>query len=162
MCMTIFMNSKPCLITNLRDAPHFADTIADRGWNAWWVDSGVPLADYRAHLEPMLVGNGMPSGFVAHLGGRYLGSGLLIECDHDLRPNLTPWIAALWVEPEARRAGIAQDLMTAARTQAHALGHETCYLCASSDNSAFYLRRGFEQLESNVGGLNILSIKSGR
>jgi GNAT superfamily N-acetyltransferase len=149
-------------VSNLRDAPHFAGIIADRGWHAWWVDSGVSVADYRAHLEPMIKDAGMPCGFVAHRGDHYLGSGLLIESDHDLRPNLTPWIAALWVEPEVRRSGIAQDLITAARMQARRLGHEKCFLCANFENSAFYLKRGFEQIETDIGGLNIFSIGSGR
>jgi GNAT superfamily N-acetyltransferase len=117
-------------ISNLRQVPQFADTIADRGWNAWWVDSGVPLSDYRAHLQLMVKGAGIPSGFVAHTGTRYLGSSLLIERDHDLRPNLTPWIAALWVEPDARRSGIAQRLIIEARLEAGRLGHTKCYLCA--------------------------------
>lgn len=156
------MLSNSLVISHLRGVPHFADIIADRGWHAWWQDSGVPLADYRAHLEQMIKGFGIPSGFVAHIGTQYRGSSLLTESDHDMRPNLTPWIAALWVEPEARRIGIAQDLITAARIEAQKLGHEKCYLCASPDNSAYYLKRGFEQIEANVGGLNIFSIASGR
>jgi GNAT superfamily N-acetyltransferase len=154
------VNANDYVVSNLRQRPQFADTIADRGWNAWWVESGAPLPDYRAHLDPMVQGAGIPSGFVAHTGTRYLGSSLLIECDHDLRPNLTPWIAALWVEPEARRSGIARDLITAARIEAKKLGHERCYLCASPDNSPYYLNRGFEQIEADVGGLNIFSIAS--
>jgi GNAT superfamily N-acetyltransferase len=159
------MRAQQQTISNLRRVPHFADIIADRGWHAWWVDSGVPLVDYRAHLEPMVKGGGIPSAFVAHTGTEYLGSGLLIESDHYLRRmrrNLTPWIAAPWVEPEARHSGIAQDLIMAARIEAQKFGHEKCYLCASPDNSPYYLKRGFEQIEVNVGGLNIFSIASGR
>jgi GNAT superfamily N-acetyltransferase len=149
-------------VSNLREAPHFADIIADRGWHAWWVDSDVALADYRAHLEPMIKGAGIPSGFVAHCDDSYLGSGLLIECDHDLRPSLAPWIAALWVEPGARSSGIAQALIAAARVEAERLGYEKCYLCASPDNSPYYRKRGFDLIEADVGGLNIFSIESRR
>ncbi|MGH0361433.1 GNAT family N-acetyltransferase [Sinorhizobium meliloti] len=51
---------------------------------------------------------------------------MLIENDLDDRPQYTPWIAALWVEPDMRRRGIAAKLMEAARKQASARG--TCIL----------------------------------
>ncbi|MEJ7011468.1 GNAT family N-acetyltransferase [Sinorhizobium meliloti] len=35
----------------------------------------------------------------------------MIENDLDDRPQYTPWIAALWVEPDMRRRGIAAKLM---------------------------------------------------
>ncbi|MGH0283482.1 GNAT family N-acetyltransferase [Sinorhizobium meliloti] len=50
----------------------------------------------------------------------------MIENDLDDRPQYTPWIAALWVEPDMRRRGIAAKLMEAARKQASARG--TCIL----------------------------------
>jgi hypothetical protein len=83
-------------ISNLRDVPHFADTIADGGWHAWWTDSGVPIADYRVHLNPMIDdGSHVPFALVAHDGQIYLGSVLVIECDLGARSHLAPWIAAL-------------------------------------------------------------------
>ncbi|WP_325052895.1 GNAT family N-acetyltransferase (plasmid) [Sinorhizobium meliloti] len=58
---------------------------------------------------------------------------MLIENDLDDRPQYTPWIAALWVEPDMRRRGIAAKLMEAVRKQASAQGHAFCYLCATPD-----------------------------
>lgn len=145
-------------ICNLAALPTFADIIADRAWNQWWAESGVSLAEYRAHLDPMIEGEGIPLALVAHRGGEYVGSVLLIENDLDDRPQYAPWIAALWVEPEMRRNGIAAKLMDAARTEASALGHALCYLSATPDNSPYYLARGFTQIESEVSGLNLFSI----
>lgn len=147
-------------ISNLRDQPHFADQIADRGWNAWWTQSGVPLSTYRAHLEPMITGKAIPAAFVAHDGGTYLGSALLIDNDLEERPQYGPWIAALWVEPAARRQGLAQALIRAARAEAKRLGIETCYLCATPENSPYYLARGFTQIEGDVAGVNVFTIAS--
>ncbi|MHC2364148.1 GNAT family N-acetyltransferase [Rhizobium leguminosarum] len=137
-------------ICNLQTYPSFADTIADRAWNAWWTHSGVSLAEYRAHLEPMLEGQGIPLALIAHEQGRYLGSVLLIENDLDDRPQYSPWIAALWVEPEMRRNGIAAKLMDSARKEASTSGHTVCYLCATHNNSPYYIARGFTQIESDV------------
>lgn len=145
-------------ISNLKDRPAWADIIADRGWHAWWSKTKVSLADYRAHLDPMIDGNGVPLALVAHENGAYLGSVLVIENDLDDRPQYAPWIAALWVEPDARRQGIAAKLIQAARVQAADNGHEVCYLCATPENSPYYLARGFQQIESDVSGVNVFSI----
>lgn len=144
--------------TDLRRVPGFADTVAMRGWRAWWAESGLTLAGYRAMIDPMLADPGIPFGLVAHSGGTYLGSVLVIANDLDARPGLRPWIAALWVEPEARRQGVAAGLIAAARAGAAAFGHPICHLCARPDLRPFYLARGFRLLETGVEGLDVLAI----
>ncbi len=145
-------------ISSLRQRPEFADTVAHRGWTAWWTDSGSPLSDYRAHLEPMIVTDRLPFGLVAHESDRYLGSVLVIENDLEERPQYRPWIAALWVEPHSRRNGVAAQLLAAARTRARSLGEDRCYLCATPDKTPYYLRQGFACIESDVEGLDVFVI----
>ncbi|PZQ96776.1 MAG: N-acetyltransferase [Cereibacter sphaeroides] len=145
-------------ISALTDVPHFADIIANRGWTAWWTDSELGEADYRAGLKPMITGDGIPFALVAHDSAHYLGSVLVIENDLEARPQYAPWIAALWVEPEFRSQGIAATLISAAREMANALGHSSCYLCASPQNSPYYIARGFRLIETGVDGLNVFVI----
>lgn len=145
-------------ISTLKNQPFFADTVADRGWHAWWTQSGVPLTQYRAHFDPMIEGKGVPFCLVAHEGDVYLGSVLVIEDDLDDRPQYTPWIAALWVEPEWRRQGIAAKLIAAARAEALRYGQSSCYLCATPDKSPYYLAQGFKQIEDDVSGLTVFVI----
>jgi GNAT superfamily N-acetyltransferase len=145
-------------ISPLRERPEFADTLADRAWHAWWTDSGVSLAAYRAHLDPMMEGDGIPLALVAHEGGTYVGSVLLVESDLDARPQLAPWIAALWVEPDQRRQGIAARLIEAARAEAKRLGHASCFLCATPDKAPYYVARGFGLVEADVDGLDVFVI----
>lgn len=145
-------------IDSLCNAPGFIGQVADRGWRAWWRDSGVTLAAYRAGIEASTRGSGLPISLVAHDGDTYLGSVLLIENDLDARPGLSPWIAALWVEPVARRRGIAATLIDAARAEAAAQGHATCYLCAEPQVVPYYLARGFRCLERDVEGMSVLAI----
>lgn len=142
-------------ISNLRNRPSFADMIADRAWHAWWTDGGMSLADYRAHLDPMMKDSGVPFALVADEGNAYLGSVLLIENDLASRPQYAPWIAALWVEPARRRQGVAGRLIDTARTEAARLGRETCYLCAAPHNWPYYLAHGFRQVEADVEGLGV-------
>jgi GNAT superfamily N-acetyltransferase len=149
-------------LSHLGDVPHFADTMADRAWHAWWTDSGVPLSAYRAHLDPMMApGAGIihiPMALVAHVGEVYLGSALLIESDLDARPALSPWVAALWVEEAHRRRGIAASLMARCRAKAAALGFATVYLCAQRKVSAYYVQRGWNLMEQDVAGLDVFSM----
>ncbi|MDS7596582.1 GNAT family N-acetyltransferase [Agrobacterium tumefaciens] len=145
-------------VSNLRDYPHFADLIADRGWNEWWTESGLPLGQYRAHLESMLESDGVPFALVAHENGVYAGSVLVISNDHDERPQYAPWIAALWVEPGFRRQGIAARLIAESRGESEKSGHPSCYLCATSDKAPYYLKQGFTLIERDVAGLDIFVI----
>ena len=145
-------------ITNLCDKTDFAKTIADRVWRAWWRDSDVSLSELQSGIEQMAVGRSIPLAFVAHDGSRYLGSVLLIENDLEGRPQYSPWIAALWVEPVARSRGIAGDLMQAARLEATRLGFQTCYLCATDANAPYYQARGFDMIDRSVSGMNVFTI----
>jgi ribosomal protein S18 acetylase RimI-like enzyme len=141
-------------ISNLRTVPHFAETLADRAWNAWWTDK-IPLSEYRSWVDACLVGDGVPMALVAHDGDRYLGSVKLIASDLDSRPQYTPWIAALWVDPEYRRQGTATRLINAAASSAQQAGFTSVYLCANTANTPFYLARNFRQIEADVEQLNI-------
>jgi GNAT superfamily N-acetyltransferase len=145
-------------ISNLRNEPHFAATIADRGWNAWGSSLNVTLAEYLAGVEEMTRGDGVPYAFVAHSGLQYIGSVLLIENDLESRPAYAPWIAALWVEPAFRRQGVAVELLETARSESLRLGHANCYLCAKPSKTPYYLARGFRLIERDVGDVNILKI----
>ncbi|WP_273689190.1 GNAT family N-acetyltransferase [Ketogulonicigenium vulgare] len=144
-------------ISPLRDVPHFVPRIAQRAWQAWWQETDVTLQDYQAGVAAIAASAGIPCGFVAHDGGRYLASVFLIENDLSARPTLTPWIAALWVEEDARRQGIAAQLMQHAQDSAAALGYAQVYLCASRDNAPYYAARGFDLVERDVGGLDVFS-----
>ena len=144
-------------ICHLQVVPKFAPAIADRCWNAWWSESDVSLADYEVAIEGMCEMGRVPSAFVAHQSGIYVGSTLLIECDLAARSNYAPWIAALWVEPIFRKRGVASRLIDTALGEAGRLGYRLCYLNATHANSAYYEARGFQRIESNVGNVNVFS-----
>lgn len=147
-------------ISELRRVPHFSEVIADRGWHEWWSDTDTSLLDYRKGIEQIASISGLPAALVAHDKDHYAGSVLLIHSDLDERPEYSPWIAALWVEPAFRRQGVAEALIGSARAKAHEVGFETCFLCANSANSPYYAMRGFQLFEEDVAGMNIFTISS--
>lgn len=153
-----------CTLSDLREVPGFAATVADRVWRAWWEPEGVPLAALRARLDESLgpAITRVPSSFVAHRHGTFLGTVALIASDMEGRPKLTPWVAALWVEPERRRQGIGAALVTHAARAAYAAGHERVHLCATAANAPYYLKLGWTRIEADVGGLDIFILDAGR
>lgn len=147
----------PTTLSDLRAVPAFASVVADRVWRAWWEDKGVTLPDLRARLDESFGTDPVPSTFIAHEGDRFLGCVALIACDVEERPALAPWVAALWVEPEARRQGIAVARMARATEAAFAAGHPRVYLAAEPALAPYYAARGWMPVEADVDELEIFA-----
>lgn len=141
-------------VSDLSAAPEFADTIADRIQAAWWRGRATRdemRARVRAHLSEAA------RAFVAHDGPNFLGTISLVADDLPERAALSPWAAALWVKPAARRKGIGALLLAHAAEAAFAHGAKSVYLCAEKRLDDYYLGRGWRKIESDVGarGLSV-------
>jgi GNAT superfamily N-acetyltransferase len=148
----------PFIISDLRQCPGFFDTVAERIWQAWWKPRGHPLAYVQSRLRENMNGAGIPFALVAHEGNAFLGTASGIASDPADRPQFTPWVAAVWVEPHARRRGIGAALVSRAAQDCFALGFSRAYLCARAQRSGFYEGMDWTAIERNVGPnrLNVL------
>jgi len=142
-------------IVNLRDAPQFLPLVADRIWRAWGKSDGQSLAEAEQELTDVVAAIPFPFTLVALSNGIFAGTVTAIASDLDERPELTPWVAALWVEPEFRRAGIARDLVERAVQTMLAQGHAQVYLYAIPALQEFYLSLGWTLLEEKFGNYGI-------
>jgi GNAT superfamily N-acetyltransferase len=138
-------------ISDYRDRQDFGPQIADRVWNAWWKGAGLQLADVAHHLTEMVDERPLPTALVAHDDNGYAGSVFLIDSDLEERPQLTPWIAALWVEEEKRSLGVAKALVREATSAAARLGHDEVFVCCHRDLEPFYAMQDWRILERGVG-----------
>ena len=144
--------SLPFTISDLRQRPEFLDTVADRIWQAWWRETGRPIHYISGRLaRENLNADPIPFALVAHDGAEFLGTSSVITADLPERPQLTPWVAAVWVEPQARRRGVGAALVDRAARDCFALGIERAYLCARHERSGFYQRLGWTPIERAVG-----------
>lgn len=138
-------------VVDLRMRPDLLATIADRITTAFWAPAD------RGWIEAGLVENlgrvtPTPCALAVVDGqGAYLGSLVLIPDDCPERPDLTPWLAALWVDAHARERGIGSALIAAGVDVARRAGHRRLHLAARRGLEAYYGRRGFVVIEADVG-----------
>jgi GNAT superfamily N-acetyltransferase len=138
-------------ISDLRQRPEFCDTVADRIWQAWWEPDDYPLDFISGRLRENMSAAPIPFALVAHDGERFLGTASVIASDLAERPQMTPWVAAVWVEQEARRHGVGAALVDRAARECFALGVSRAYLCARPRLSRFYEGLGWTAFERKVG-----------
>lgn len=138
-------------ISDLRQRPDFCDTVADRIWRAWWQPHGHPLDHVTTRLRENLTATPIPFALVAHEGDTFLGTASVIASDLEERPLLTPWVAAVWVDEDARKRGVGAALVNRATRDCFALGVRRAYLCARPAMTGFYQGLGWTLIEREVG-----------
>jgi predicted N-acetyltransferase YhbS len=139
-------------IHDLRERPQHADGVAQRIWRAFWKHHGTPYAQIRDGLDAILgTDKAIPFGLVAEISGEVRGNCLVIDNDEDARPNLTPWLAALWVDEAMRGQGIAAALLDEGAQRTAARGVPRLYLVSRPALQGFYTRLGWRIIEENVG-----------
>ena len=141
----------PFTISDLRQRPEFFDDVADRIWRAWWKADGHPLDYISGRLRENLNAAPIPFALVAHDGEAFLGTASVIASDLAERPQLSPWVAAVWVEAQARRRGVGAALVDRAALDCFALGARRAHLCARPERAGYYERLGWIPIERDVG-----------
>jgi GNAT superfamily N-acetyltransferase len=87
----------------------------------------------------------------ASVDGEPVGTAGLIASDLSSRPDLTPWLAAMYVRPDARGRGYATDLIRAVEGAARVAGFDRIWLY-TFEAEGLYLKAGWqpvEQIEHN-------------
>jgi len=144
-------------ISSIKDKSEAFGVAANRIWKEWWEKKGQTEQDVIDGLRKALEGNPCYDGFAASRNGTYLGSALVIKSDMEERPSYTPWVAAVFVEPEHRGQGVGAALVNYAAQNTLKNGVPHVYLCATKKNSPYYEKLGWEKVEEDVGadGLTI-------
>ena len=128
-------------ILALRDRPEWLDRAVQWFHEKW----GVPSEAYRESMEACLAGPGpVPQWYIAVADGGIAGGLGVIENDFHDRPDLTPNVCAVFVEPAHRRQGLAGELLKHVCADFADFGIDTLYLV--TDHTGFYERYGWEFL----------------
>jgi predicted N-acetyltransferase YhbS len=135
---------EPVRIEPLADHPAAIPTIARWHFDQWGRKSPTrSVASAAERLRGHLRRDATPLTMVALAGREVVGSAALICQDmKDARPELSPWLADVFVDPARRRRGVASALVAALVAKARALGVETLHLY-TPDQENLYARLGF-------------------
>ncbi len=116
-------------ILPLADKKQFIAELAELHQAEWnHLNPSLTLEDRAEAIAEAAGRDGIPSIFIAVSGNQLVGSAALVQNDMDTKPDLTPWLAAVYVKEGFRHQGVATELI--ARCEAEA---------ARSNASAWYL-----------------------
>lgn len=121
--------------------------LAELNFNEW--GHYKPGNTLEAQTERMRASCGrgsVPTVVVAIENSRLLGGALLLAHDLDSRPQLSPWLAGVYVKTEHRGRGIASQLVTRIVEEAAQVGVPELYLC-TPNAQALYAKLGWEEVE---------------
>lgn len=133
-------------IIDLRQAPEHLATLAAWHHDEWsYLNPGKTLADYQLGMQEYLAEGEIPSMLIAVEGDQLLGSSSIIASDMDDQPQLTPWLANVYVHADQRGRGLGAALVKAAMGMAARLQLTQLYLF-TPDQETFYTRLGWRRL----------------
>ena len=120
----------------LREHPELVKQSAKWFSSKW----GVPAVVYEESIRTRIANKeSIPQWYVVlDEKETIVGGAGVIENDFHNRPDLTPNLCALFVEPEKRKQGIAKRILAEIRKKMHQLGYENLYLI--TDHTTFYER----------------------
>lgn len=105
------------------------------------------LAERINEYEQACQTDSIPLMLVAHDGNKPLGSTRLVQSDMQSHPELTPWLASLYVRPDYRNQGIAYALIRRLEQEAQRLGYTQLYLY-TEDRMSLYTNAGWQVLST--------------
>ena len=144
-------------IVHLFECPELVGEVARWIHEEWWSNKpGYTVSTLATRLRQARDRHSVPLSLVALRAGNPVGIVNLVESDNEERPDLTPWLAALLVAPEARGHGVGSKLVRSLVSEASRLGIGRLYL--GTDIPEYYERLGAKLFEEYTGGYRIMSI----
>ena len=125
------------IIRTIKDCPSLIEQAANWFSSKW----SVPRQAYAESMEASLHADAVPAWYVVMDGSRIIGGLGVIENDFHNRPDLTPNVCAVYVEPAYRCQGIAGAMLERVCSDFSARGIDTLYLL--TDHTSFYERYGW-------------------
>jgi GNAT superfamily N-acetyltransferase len=130
-------------IDYLADHPQLIPVLARLHQEQWgYLRPDKTLEQRETQLRQACGRGGVPTVVVALEDGELRGSAMLIASDMDTRPDLTPWLAGVYVVEDHRGRGYGSALVRRVESEASAAGVPLLHLF-SPDAADFYSRLGW-------------------
>jgi GNAT superfamily N-acetyltransferase len=132
------------LILNLKDKPEHLLPLAQWHHAEWSYLNPLRSFDQRVQeMQEDLQGKVIPTTFVAEDAGEQLGSACILADDMSSHPELTPWLASVYVNEIHRGKGIGSTLVKRVMQHAQENGVKRLYLY-TPDQEQMYARLGWQ------------------
>ena len=141
------MMQEKLTITRITDRPDLVPIVAHWLWHEFWQHDDYTLEQTRAVIAASVARSGPPQTFVLLLDDQPIGTASLATEDLDERPDLTPWLASVFVVPEARGRGYAARLVAAVEAACHSARISTVWLYTNTAER-LYTRAGWCVVET--------------
>ncbi len=134
-------------IIPLADKKEFIMELAELHHTEWKHLSPSLTLEARAQAIADAAGReGIPSIFIATSGCQVIGSAALVQNDMDTKPDLSPWLAAVYVKERFRHQGIATELIARCEDEAARVNVDTWYLYTEF-SAKLYEKLGWNHME---------------
>ena len=139
-------------IVSTSERPDLVPVTVQWRWDAFFSDAGQPFDEFLDEAHQVAAqALPMPRTLVLLADGEPVGTASLAAADLEERPDLTPWLAGVFIAPHARRRGYAARLVAAVEDEAARAGFATLWLYTRTAER-IYARIGWrtvERLEHN-------------
>ncbi len=143
----------PLKIDFLKNHPQHLLTVARWLYDEWDHVTAADLDEVVDAILDRMNDDRVPLTLIALRGGECVGTVGLWEGDLSSRPDLSPWLAALYVHPAARSEGVGSALIEALVSTARSLGIGRLYLHTETA-AAYYRRKGWRFLFRTLNDRN--------
>ena len=129
------------------ERPDLVPTVAGWLWAESWGRHGHSLEDTIGAVAKTVTATGMPHIYILLSEEQPVGTASLAASDLDARPELTPWLADVFVEPNSRGRGYAGRLTSAVESVCLERSVGTLWLYTRTAER-IYARYGWRTVES--------------
>ena len=135
------------IITTTADRPDLVPLVARWLWHEFWQHDGYTLEQTQAVVAASAAQSGPPQTFILLVDDEPVGTATLAVEDLDERPDLTPWLAGVFVVPEMRGRGYVTHLIAAVEAACQAASIATVWLYTNTAKCV-YARAGWRAVET--------------
>lgn len=137
------VSTERLVVTTIARRPDLLPVVAEWLWREFWQHSGHSLEQTQAIYAECCAEIGPPQTFVLLADGTPVGTATLARRDLEGRPDLTPWLAGVFVAPDARGRGYVRHLLAAFDDACRAASITAAWLYTSTAEQV-YLRNGWQ------------------
>lgn len=140
-------------VESLKSHPEHVETVARWIYDEWDHVTVGGMEAERELVRARLNEDRVPIALIALDGRECIGTVSLYESDLSSRPDLTPWLAALYVREDRRNTGVGSALVERIVEVARRIGIPRLYLHTETA-PRYYERKGWRLLFATINDRN--------